>query len=1029
MQRKEREIKALDKEERQRRLAEIAQLTEVYNEVTKKLLTITLRPFDEKSQALEKKEFGEIKRLIDANTAKINELSTKLYAPTVPLEIKNKFVCLHIKQIALIGHYNINVKNSVDAIRSAIYSFDQVVEILAENLPSLVWEDSDFENAVCNALLKRMVSARTMAAGQSLAQVILHFCRKCSDNVAKLALLADMNLLALSAKEASEKNQLFWDSYKRLKSKLEEKLESQPGDFAAAIEYVMANKLAYQVDFSYQFTKMFKIELMNNSEIESLLMSANSREKDFHRFIKIDDRLLHEYIYPSLEVLAKANADNFNWSFVLLGLVRQLQALLSGFLLKTGSIFMAAASQMKRPGGFEFGDPLLVLASLAHTEITHKINDIVSHPVLASIFEKTMKDANPTVLGKMQQTLVEQSAQFGTEKMRDGLSSLKKLSLTYLANQQAQTKAVAEQSALFLLEREEKTKRRLQRYAIKKQKKVEAKERKQAKARTSPTIEEVEESSEDAAITTATTNHHLVKAFQDVGGERIASAIEKFQLAYQEACRTKNIGEQLDCLDALLSLNVHTVITSLKKFSCTIYSRKRTYEPLSEIQFREFHACIDASEKSEKILTDLDKKLYALSQASEILSLTDVTIMQRIVSMRAEIPKFIFEINNKIYALKKDFFELNELIDLRHDKFIIGLGIKAAIKEKRNGLKDDEYYQLGCQEYKRIGIEKAAKGEDVSAYTKERVSLQNLGRRLSSLHVAAPSVNLAVSEVTVTDQVALRYHVELPVYIKNLMHDMLKVTGQCYLIGSWALEILMQAMQLHRPSVATEYSDVDLIVDSACELRLPEFGFDHSMYHAKIYTRKSKPPVDCCLADMSKSDWLAQDQAGRDFSCSVYIDVNGDVYATKQAIADIKEGILRINGAPQARIEYDPVILLRAMRYLPAGFTPEAETAAAMHHFSAYKDRHQPHLHAVARKHLKRYGSLYVQLLHDHGLLKKLFGIDCEGKAVDDMVVWKLKKQVGLNFKDFNPKYDAFFKSEPAPVDSPAVTATIKAGF
>ena len=220
--------------------------------------------------------------------------------------------------------------------------------------------------------------------------------------------------------------------------------------------------------------------------------------------------------------------------------------------------------------------------------------------------------------------------------------------------------------------------------------------------------------------------------------------------------------------------------------------------------------------------------------------------------------------------------------------------------------------------------------------------------------------------------------------------------------GSQSIELLRQALRLPGPPITTARSDIDILFPRDKELILEApLRFVHSHTIGPLYVRKSNPKVDCWVTDMSSTNWLTDYLKKRDFTINVVVNSDGipcDHPGLEHDLEDLRNRVLRVPGDPKIRIQNDPVIILRAVRLLLVKFTLTPELRDAITSFKEFEPHQQAHLYSVSRGHLSKFYHLdYVMELHQLGLLKKLFGIDCPPEGVDETVVRKFKTIIQFN--------------------------------
>jgi tRNA nucleotidyltransferase/poly(A) polymerase len=152
-------------------------------------------------------------------------------------------------------------------------------------------------------------------------------------------------------------------------------------------------------------------------------------------------------------------------------------------------------------------------------------------------------------------------------------------------------------------------------------------------------------------------------------------------------------------------------------------------------------------------------------------------------------------------------------------------------------------------------------------------------------------------------------------------------------------------------------------------------GFCQTRNNHNLYTQRiNNCPLELLCIDQD----LEQSLLTRDFTISAFaMNYKGKVTdPTGRGFSDLKAGILSTIGDPLKRIQSDPVIAIRAIKYKMRGFDWESTLEKALCLWLPDEKTNYTHLNAAAAKELKNSDKIiFVQHLIETGLLKKMFGI------------------------------------------------------
>lgn len=148
--------------------------------------------------------------------------------------------------------------------------------------------------------------------------------------------------------------------------------------------------------------------------------------------------------------------------------------------------------------------------------------------------------------------------------------------------------------------------------------------------------------------------------------------------------------------------------------------------------------------------------------------------------------------------------------------------------------------------------------------------------------------------------------------------------------------------------------------------------------------------IDITAVQSTDECWLAIDSCKRDFTiAAVYCNKEGELFGTPQAINDITNKILRINGSVED-FYADPVRLLRAIKFMVAGFLPDEVLSSAISSWMPNllnKNNQQEVSHFFIKfdEFVMKYGHSFLDGLSQFGLLEKLLVLRYQ--SINDQVM------------------------------------------
>jgi tRNA nucleotidyltransferase/poly(A) polymerase len=143
-------------------------------------------------------------------------------------------------------------------------------------------------------------------------------------------------------------------------------------------------------------------------------------------------------------------------------------------------------------------------------------------------------------------------------------------------------------------------------------------------------------------------------------------------------------------------------------------------------------------------------------------------------------------------------------------------------------------------------------------------------------------------------------------------------------------------------------------------------------------------PIDL-ISLSDEENWLIVSLNSRDFRvAALCCDKEGQITdPTGFGLEDLLARRLVMIGCPTHRFKQDPVLLLRALKYMVFGFKPDALIHNALSAWQPDVNTNMSKLYAVTRKHLVKPDDreTFMDLLCQYGLLGKLFNLKNEERA------------------------------------------------
>lgn len=237
--------------------------------------------------------------------------------------------------------------------------------------------------------------------------------------------------------------------------------------------------------------------------------------------------------------------------------------------------------------------------------------------------------------------------------------------------------------------------------------------------------------------------------------------------------------------------------------------------------------------------------------------------------------------------------------------------------------------------------------------------------------------------------------ITLPENIRRIFTFLETFKGSHYLVGSMVVQLLLKEFNL-LPIAAHDADFISTCMDRAS---LIIAGFQENSYLRNLYSlfRRFEWPIDL-IALYEEENWLMSSLSSRDFRIAAFsCDKEGNIVDyTGYGIEDLKERRLVMIGCPISRIKQDPVLVLRALKYMVYGFKPDELLLQALQSWQPGPDTNYSKLFAVARKHLLKpvEADAFLELLCEFNLLGKIFNL--KDKA-------ELRPMLGISPKGLSP--------------------------
>lgn len=220
--------------------------------------------------------------------------------------------------------------------------------------------------------------------------------------------------------------------------------------------------------------------------------------------------------------------------------------------------------------------------------------------------------------------------------------------------------------------------------------------------------------------------------------------------------------------------------------------------------------------------------------------------------------------------------------------------------------------------------------------------------------------------------------IKLDANVDRIFSILKPICNECYLVGStvWSLILSQNLNQIINEE--KQESDFDFVGTCDESNGLFQNGFRQSNYIPFLYTAKIEDNRIDFFSLPTKKNLITKNYRKRDFTiCALYCNPEGIVIdPTGIGLQDLMNKRLRMIGNPAIRLREDPVRLLRAIRYITAGFDPVKNLHDALLEWQPGEKLDTGHLYAVARKHMKTLDTYhYVGSLREYGLLEKIFNI------------------------------------------------------
>lgn len=256
----------------------------------------------------------------------------------------------------------------------------------------------------------------------------------------------------------------------------------------------------------------------------------------------------------------------------------------------------------------------------------------------------------------------------------------------------------------------------------------------------------------------------------------------------------------------------------------------------------------------------------------------------------------------------------------------------------------------------------------------------------------------------------------LPSLVQKIFNRLFRNPGEPYLVGS-TIHSLCYGGPL------SEALDIDMVFALPEKKSFQVDGFNQCPHNTLLYTTKmDNQHIDCYVVPGERISFVEQNALTRDFTIGcLYVNYLGVIHdPTGNGLKDLKDKTLRTILPPEKSFQQGPVRLLRAIKWIVAGFTPVPELIDALNNWQPSPELKTSHLNAVARKHLMGFDeeqqNYYLEVLNKYQLGIKLFGTST-GKTTISLT--QIKQQLNIIGKEgFNKTSSSFFKSPPLNIEN-----------
>lgn len=412
-----------------------------------------------------------------------------------------------------------------------------------------------------------------------------------------------------------------------------------------------------------------------------------------------------------------------------------------------------------------------------------------------------------------------------------------------------------------------------------------------------------------------------------------------------------------------------------------------------EKAYLNFDLAVKFALNDEEKLNALDGLLFSVQQ-DVMVSLNTINLDYDFTDSKlASTAHLIAEgIKNLFYLdlLYKDFQQTQEKITLKEKQMEIAYGQTILrqdylkIKEKINQL-----HLMKDQRLAEMNKTNKPKRKALTNKTlKSKATLVSESKKLIHAIDFPPLQHTTPKEVEIINEpyAPKAQTVDIPSMLKDVFDFLNTVEGDHYLVGSMVLHLLLKESKN-----TIEPSDLDcLSLRSKSEDWIKNGHFMQITEEKHLFKLTSwcefKPilPLEVWLED--EKDSLTECLLARDFTvCALACTSEGIVFdPTGYGFADLENRRLRMIGLPKERFQQSPSILLRVLKYMMLGFTPDDCIIKAMHAWQPTEETNKSQLHALCAK---IFGGcdkfMFVDLLKQHQLLPKLFDKPCSMNTND----------------------------------------------